>query len=352
MKHKFKLLMVFLLMTTVVLLSVSAPSAQAASPFTPSEADDAMHTTDGTIYEWWYFDASFANGYSMSTSWQVVTPAFMGKNVTRYIEFAIYDPAGKKTSVNVPFDEKDTTISTKTCDVRMGTNHLKGNIKTYDLVFVEKGIGGKLKFESLAEGFRSPGGGLTHFTKNPDRWIGWTIAQPRAKVTGTLILNGKEISVNGTGYHDHNWGNIALTSMYNYWYWGRVFLPDQTLIYSVGQMADSLGKKPTSVIFVWNGSKLVDLTIDVAAEPSDFVLDEFTGAKYPQALILRVGGTNCKGTITHKLNHIVEKRTPWGAKQGEGHAYFRFLSDCDINLNVLGKIIDIKTPLLHELMIP
>lgn len=321
--------------------------------FTASEADDALHTTDGTIYEWWYLDAAFDNGYSMSTSWQVVTPAFIGNdNTTHLIQFAIYDPDGKKTSVDVPFDVKDTTISTTTCDVKMGTNHLKGNIKTYDMEFKDKDLGCKLTFDSVAESFRNPPDGLSYFTKNPDRWIGWTIAQPRATVTGTLTLNGKEIPVRGTGYHDHNWGNVALSDMYNYWYWGRIFLPDYSFIYSVGEMIDSLGKKPSSVIFAYKGAQLVDVATDITAEPSDFVPDKFTGAQYPQALVLRVAGKACKGTLTHKLNHIVETQLPWGAKEGQGKAYFRFLSDCNIKLDVAGDKIDVNTPLLHELMIP
>ena len=145
-------------------------SAGAKGLFTASEADDALHTKDGTIYEWWYLDAAFDNGYSMSTSWQVVTPEFIGNdNTTHLIQFAIYDPDGKKTSVDVPFDVKDTTISTTTCDVKMGTNHLKGNIKTYDMEFKDKDLGGKLTFVSVAESFRNPPDGLSYFTKQPDR---------------------------------------------------------------------------------------------------------------------------------------------------------------------------------------
>lgn len=327
-------------------------SGGAKGLFTASEVDDAMHTKDGTIYEWWYLDAAFDNGYSMSTSWQVVTKEFIGTDVTHLIQFAIYDPDGKKTSVDVPFDVKDTNISKTTCDVKMGTNHLKGNIQTYTIDFKDKDLGCKLNFESLCESFRNPGGGLSYFTKNPDRWIGWTIAQPRAAVTGTLTLNGKEIPVKGSGYHDHNWGNIALSKMYNYWYWGRIFLPNETFVYSVGEMVDSLGKKPTSVIFAWKGSKLVDVTTDITAEPTDFVLDNYTGAKYPKSLVLRAAGKACTGTITHQVKNIVEEALPWAAKEGEGHAYFRFLSDADIDLVVAGEKVQLKTPLLHELMIP
>lgn len=372
MKFKFPGLLLCLLVIASTVLFACAPApaakpadtakptvpAEAAKPaakaiFTPSDADDAVHDVAGVIYEWWYLDAAFDNGYSMSTSWQIVDPSFIGKkDLTRLIQFAIYDPSGKKISSDVGFEPKDVTASKISCDVTMGTNHLKGSIPLYNVEFHDKDLGCKLTFESLTEAFRSPPDGVASFSKEPSRWIGWVIAQPRAKVTGTLYLDGKEIPVTGVGYHDHNWGNISLTDMYNYWYWGRIFLPDYTFIYSVGQMNDALGKKPSSVILAYKGEKLVDVTTSITAEASDLVPDKFTGAQYPQKLVLQVDGKAVKGTVTHKLNHVVEALLPWGATEGQGHAYFRFLSDADIKLDVAGDKVEVNTPLLHEYMIP
>ncbi|MDD5171336.1 MAG: lipocalin-like domain-containing protein, partial [Syntrophales bacterium] len=295
--------------------AVSGKPSTAAIMFGPKDIDDALHEGNGVIYEWWYLDAAFDNGYSVSMSWQISDPTFVANrpDAARLVQFSVYDPSGKKTSVDATFDPKDVTASKTMCDVTMGSNHLKGNIKHYDVEFTNKDMGCKLAFDSAAEGFRGPPDGITYFTKQPARWIGWTIAQPRSIVTGTLTLNGKEMPVKGIGYHDHNWGNIALSEMYNYWYWGRIFLPNYSFIYSVGEMTDALGKKPSSVILSWKGDKLVDVTVDITAEPSDFVLDKFTNAKYPQTLILRPNGAECKGIITHKLNHLVEALLPWGA---------------------------------------
>ncbi|MBN1375350.1 MAG: hypothetical protein JXA01_04270 [Dehalococcoidia bacterium] len=321
--------------------------------FTPSDADDALHDAPEVIYEWWYMDAVFDNGYSVGMSWQISDPKFVGDDgPTRLAQFAIYDPSGKKTSADAVFAPEEVKASKTSCDVTMGSNYLKGSIPVYNVEFHNGDLGCKLTFENMAEGFRSPPDGVAYFTKNPDRYIGWVIAQPRAKVTGTLFFNGKEIPVSGVGYHDHNWGNIALSDMYNYWYWGRIFLPEYSFIYSVGEMRDYLGKKPSSVILVYQGEKLVDVTTDITAEGSDFILDKLTGAEYPQELVLNVNGKQCSGTISHKLNHLVEAALPWAADEGQGHAYFRFLSDCDIKLDIAGEKLDIQTPLLHEYMIP
>ena len=57
---------------------VEAVKPAAKAIFTPSDADDALHSAAGIIYEWWYLDATFDNGYAMSTSWQITDPKFVG----------------------------------------------------------------------------------------------------------------------------------------------------------------------------------------------------------------------------------------------------------------------------------
>ena len=50
------------------------------------------------------------------------------------------------------------------------------------------------------------------------------MALPKAVVKGVIVVNGKEMYVNGIGYHDHNWNYSILTVM-NYgrgWYWGKI----------------------------------------------------------------------------------------------------------------------------------
>jgi len=90
--------------------AVTAEKPAAKTALTPSDADDALHETAGTIYEWWYLDATFDNGYSMSTSWGISDPSFVNsKETPDIIQFSIYDPLGKKTNVDAPFAAKDIT---------------------------------------------------------------------------------------------------------------------------------------------------------------------------------------------------------------------------------------------------
>jgi len=51
----------------------------------------------------------------------------------------------------------------------------------------------------------------------------WTVALPKARVSGTIKINGHTMKVKGTGYHDHNWGYSPSTAVKNLgWFWGRI----------------------------------------------------------------------------------------------------------------------------------
>ena len=314
--------------------------------------DDAFHNQPSPdAFEWWYFDAIFDNGYSMVTSWHI---GGVGMEIADpgygHIVFAIYDPAGKKTDAVGAFPANAVFASTETCDVKMGDNSMHGEFPRYEVHFRSGDIGGDLLFENLTQGVRNPPDGVAYFSQQPDRYMGWAIAQPRAKVTGKLILAGEEILVNGVGYHDHNWGNVPLREIYDYWYWGRLFLPNHTFLYSVGQASESLGHVAMSILVAFKGEKLAKLSTHIDAEPSDFEVDEFTGVKYPRKLVLKIDASNVKGEVTHRLRKLADSfMFPQAMK---GHGFIRFLSDCDVKLDMDGEKIAVETQVIHELMIP
>ena len=339
------------------ILFTTIPSAQDSKPapidptaFQLKAIDDASHEfSSDECFEWWYLDASFDNGFSLVTSWQMANMKIQGVLTPfRLIEFAIYDPLGKKTSA-LPFFKADKYSASKTsCDVTMGSNHLKGDYPRYEIEFHEGNLGCKLSFENLTQGFRDTPDGIKYFSQKPDRYMGWAIAQPKAKVTGKLILNGNEIAVTGAGYHDHNWGNCPIQDLYNWWHWGRFLSTDYTFVYSVGETSVVTGNQPQSIIIAFKGHDLIEMSEQIYAETGDLTLDEVTGINYQKTLVLRIESPVIKGTITHNVQDLVEHNPTPGTKPGGGKGYLRFLSDCDIRLKVHGEKINTKAMLIHE----
>jgi carotenoid 1,2-hydratase len=67
----------------------------------------------------------------------------------------------------------------------------------------------------------------------------WVLAAPRCHVEGTFQWvnaegeSEKEQAFVGRGYHDHHFGSVPLDRFVKAWHWGRAFLGDETLVYSV-----------------------------------------------------------------------------------------------------------------------
>jgi hypothetical protein len=53
-------------------------------------------------------------------------------------------------------------------------------------------------------------------------------------------VNGHTRDVVGTGYHDHNWGNVYLPAAFSGWTWGRVLADEWTVIFG-----DLVGRGPS-----------------------------------------------------------------------------------------------------------
>jgi len=314
--------------------------------------DDGRHEfPDGENYEWWYMDASFENGYSFVTAWHFMNAKVSGILVpVRVIQFSIYNPQGNKIAAAPVFMAYNCNASNKSCDVTMGNNHFKGNYPRYDVEFLEGNIGCQLTFENLTQGFRSPPRGITYFSREPERYMGWAVAQPKAKVTGILIVDGKEIPVTGVGYHDHNWGNTMLNDIYSFWHWGRIMSGDYTFIYTVGESSKITGNKPVTGLITFKGHDLVDLSDKLNADYIDLTLDKMTGINYPKTMVMRVESPNVKGTVTNRVKELVESELLPGMKEGAGNGYLRFLSDCDIKLDVKDEKIETNASLIHELI--
>ena len=47
-----------------------------------------------------------------------------------------------------------------------------------------------------------------------------------------MEFGGAKRAVRGSGYHDHNWGNVELRKILNDWWWTRAQIGDYTVITS------------------------------------------------------------------------------------------------------------------------
>jgi hypothetical protein len=302
------------------------------------DADDAHHTESDLNYEWWYFDANFDNGYSATVVF------FYPGN---WVECAIYDPSGNKVTSDNVFTTG--SASTSKCDVQIGTgNCFWGSYPDWHLTYMYNGTGVNLNMHSQVEGWKTPTTGVKQMTTSPNTWMGWVIAQPRSTVTGTITINGTPMTVTGTGYHDHNWGNTALHDQFDHWYWGRIFLPGYTMVYSTGNMTQALGYGTNNLWLTFKDKTFYDVNLLVTSAANNLVADPAAGHPYPTQMVYTIPtGSLVHGTVTQNLTQLIE-----GYSLPTGGAYFRFLSNGIIDLYAGTNHISVTQPLLHEYMIP
>ena len=327
--------------------------------FACNPKDDAFHRDPSPgFFEWWYFDAFFDDQSSFVISWHVD-----GMGADGHIIFAAYDQAGKKTEASATFPASVVSVSETTCDVRMGGNYVTGQFPRWEMHFCEGGLGCDLVFQNLTQGVRTPPDGVTtRFSEDPPRYIAWVVAQPRADVSGELTVGSNTFKVHGVGYHDHNWGvgqgtpgggaaqlsGGGLGALFDHWYWGRLYLPAHTLVYTVGRAPEALGKFPILSLVALRGESLVTFSGQVDYEEKDLRVDEASGAQYPLELVIKPRHRRIQGELALKLRKIIEIH-PHGER---GHAYLRFLADCHAKLDFDGERIETVVPAIHELMRP
>ncbi len=93
----------------------------------------------------------------------------------------------------------------------------------------------------------------------------WVLAAPLCHVEGTLQWCNalgdieKEEGFIGKGFHDHHWGSVPLDRFIKSWHWGRAFIGDKTLIYSV-QAPINDNENPESILLILKKGKVENVS--------------------------------------------------------------------------------------------
>src|SRR5580658_674136 len=224
-------------------------------------------------YEWWHFDGTDdKTGYSFSiqffagnllsayyqdslkTYWEKTksplvntspTPVPNAPNPLDYcgVTFRIFHKGNLIGESLQEFSGSFLKASDKQGAVLLGPNRFnwdeRGDPPSYTVTVQAPVKGGRKLLRARL--FFTPL--LTQFSDLPQNEIhsthSWVLAAPLCHVEGTLQWvdnqgeSEKEQPFVGKGYHDHHFGSVPLDRFVKAWHWGRAFLGDETLVYSV-----------------------------------------------------------------------------------------------------------------------
>ncbi|MFX1400110.1 MAG: lipocalin-like domain-containing protein [Promethearchaeota archaeon] len=250
--------------------------------------NDGLHidmNKKGT-FEWWYFDARLDNGY-MAVGFFRAKHERTGKTG---VEITIYKPNGEKIQKIFNYRRSDLKASKENANVRIGNNYIKVDylsqeLPIYEIFLDEDDLGIHLIYKPKLRGWM-PGEGFTEFGTLGQ--FGWSVAIPRAEVEGKIKLNNEEIAVKGIGYHDHNWLTFNLVRVVQYWYWGRIYSENFTIIYAYIKCNKRMDNYPISILMVAKGEQILLSTGEFELIEKTFQYNEQAGNKYPKFLMFKL----------------------------------------------------------------
>lgn len=293
------------------------------------EWEDGLRTAaaDGT-FEWWYFDAHLDDGSTVTVEFHTKPPYLSPRApLTPFVLMTRTAPDGTRTDWTYLGDPAEFAASEHGCDVTIGPNTFRGDRSGY-VVHVE--------IEDLIADFTlsaevppwRPETGHAFFGEQEEHYIAWLPVVARGAVDAAIAVDGRRESRSGTGYHDHNWGNIAPRKVLDHWYWGRARVGDYTVVTLMFVSGAEYANVPLPAFMVAKGDQIIASAVGsdrISFTGGDVVGHPETGVPVHQRLEYRFveGGQAFDVTFERPQNVST-------LDFGAAGAYLRFIGDVTV----------------------
>ena len=220
-------------------------------------------------FEWWYLDAHLDDGSVL------VLSAGEGMGVERgkaYHSLSITPPGGETRTQLVLVPERELQASSERADVHMPGFHFAGDLDTYTLTIQPTeadGLGCDLRLVRVAPSWR-PG---TGYMSDGKRFFAWLPAVPAGQIVGSVTIDGQTRQVQGSGYHDHNWGNVPMYKLVTDWWWARGEVGGRWIIFADVRFAGEDVGGHTPLLYLADDQRLLvsawgDDTLTIEERPA------------------------------------------------------------------------------------
>lgn len=329
-------------------------------PLKPEE-NASHHAETRNFFEHWYFDTRLEDGHVVVGFLQ---PAEL---ITKKpgVELHVYKPSGEKLSVTRAYKDADVRASETKCDVWVGDNHAyaehpaDGGLPVHHLHISEGDMEADLVFRSEIPGWK-PGGGRTNY--GDKEFFAWVVPAPRARVEGSVRIGKETLKASGIGYHDHNWGVGDMRRIISYWYWGRIYAEDFTLLYANVMTRKRFGNACSTPLMLAHGDKVLLSTGEMSLLGSNPVFNDVANREYPSSVAIEVPGSvrlrlDVRDVID--AHNLLLDVSPVFGNRAVGRianrligrpGYFRFNSDFTLHVEHDGQSYDRTGTTLHEMV--
>ncbi len=272
-----------------------------------SEADDAYHykywqgtPLNAAYTEWWYFNLYDAKDDVQAIfSYLVLNPSNAGGFGSAQMAAVAYE--GSKTvseSDFVPLSSFSASYSAANVMVGSNTVSVTG---PNEYLITGSTADGRLVWNLYYEREADSWYAANRVDVAPAAWeqMSWLLYMPRARVSGTLTIDGKRYEVSCPGYHDHNWGKWNFEGVK--WNWAQYSQPD--LAFDLG---DFVGNPNGRVSIAVNGQRAVFPASQYQYTHTKWAYDPVNLIPYPTESVL----TADNGTLHLAVTLQVTKSDP------------------------------------------
>jgi len=322
--------------------------------------EDGLRTDTGRgSFEWWYFDAHFDDGSTAVMVYATKPLLLRGESLTPMVTLTITRPDG--TRLNSPpllYPPSQFQAAQDGCAARIGPSRVSGNLHSYELHTEGKEWSADLVFTGSVPAWR-PGIGKSYYDESLSKYFAWLVPIPYGKVEGTLTYDGKTHPVHGSGYHDHNWGNFGIETVYSHWYWGRAQVGEFTVIFVEMEANSSYGHQKVPNFMLAKGDCLLaDLGQSFTLETTDFQVHP-NGKRYPRSLDFHWKGVQGTVDIALRQPRLIDSFSllddfpnwkRWLARRFVNPYYFRFDAEIELNVNLADTKAVERGSSIYELM--
>lgn len=253
--------------------------------------------------------------------------------------------------------EGDFSFAKDHCCVRIGQCLFEGDLHDYQIHYESEQVRADVKLHGNVPAWRT---GTGHIFFGESDYFAWIPAVPEGSVQVSIVRDGNEESYTGTGYHDHNWGNIGMFVLMHHWYWGRCKVGDYQIISSYITAGPQYGYAHTPVFMLAKGGEIIsDTNVQPVYEETDLAFDEVTGKHYFKTLIYDYDDGRQHYRITYRMEEMLEQDVMIKQEdvrvammqQGLDPTYTRFSGTAVVERLENGAVVEhVDAPALWELM--
>ncbi len=188
--------------------------------------------TENGRYEWWYFDAHLDDGATVVEVFYTKPNVNPNGPLKPRITINITLPDGRAFEKFLDAKPELFNASTSRCDVTIGTNRFVGDLHRYQITANIEEISVDIELTGDVPAWRPKSGHLYFAAEGQEKLFAWFPSVPHGLASVCYRIGNEEHRGAGSGYHDHNWGDVPMQTLMHNWYWARARVGPYTIIAS------------------------------------------------------------------------------------------------------------------------